>query len=72
MQMYEFATGAWLFCPEDVSETEALRYRLTQITQRTGETIPQHMLEASPYKKDWTDLNAAGGQSVFIIMEPDI
>jgi len=56
--MYEFATGAWLFCPEDVNETEALRYRLTQITQRTGETIPQHMLEASPYTKDWTDLNA--------------
>ena len=63
MQMYEFATGAWLFFPEDVSETEALRYRLTQITQRTGEAIPQHMLEASPYTKDWTDLNA-GGESV--------
>jgi len=56
--MYEFATGAWLFSPEDVGETGAPRYRLTQITQRTGETIPQHMLETSAYTKDWTDLNA--------------
>ena len=58
MQMYEFATGAWLFCPEDASETDALRHRLTQITQRTSETIPQHVLEASPYIKNWNDLNA--------------
>jgi hypothetical protein len=62
--MYEFAIGAWLFRSDDASETEALRHHLVQIKQRTGETIPQHMLEASPYKKDLADLNAGGESSL--------
>ena len=57
MQMYGFATGSWLFNSEGTGATDALRYRLIQITQQTGETIPQHMLDMSPYK-DLVDLNA--------------
>lgn len=62
--MYEFAAGSWLFSSEDIGETEALRSRLIQIMQRLGESIPQPMLDASPYKKDLTDLNVpVGGES---------
>ena len=72
MQMYEFATGFWLFPSEDDGRTRALQTRLVQIRHRTGEAIPQHMLDACPFREELIDLGTGSEPSLIILLELDI